>query len=219
LIVAFRSDLIIQWALPRPTHSLDALIWDQWRTGEYWRRHGIQRLRPGTVSRRIASRLDAIKQMDKLEGSRLPWRTIRDSIWDLPKPHSGHAEAEILNHDRNPGARSYAGHSGSLMDEPAKTLKAGAHGVPGGENSLALGGQRLRYFTVRECARLQTFPDEYVFTGPWTSAMRQVGNAVPVLLGKIMAKSIRKHLRHVTDISAQRDSVQPADRYLLQNVG
>ena len=45
------------------------------------------------------------------------------------------------------------------MDEPAKTLKAGNHGVPGGENTLVVGAGEVRYFTIRECARLQTFPD------------------------------------------------------------
>ena len=79
------------------------------------------------------------------------------------------------------------------MDEPAKTLKAGSHGVPGGENTLACGGGKVRYFSVRECARFQTFPNDYVFTGPWSRAMRQVGNAVPVRLARAMAEAIRDH--------------------------
>jgi DNA (cytosine-5)-methyltransferase 1 len=48
--------------------------------------------------------------------------------------------------------------------------------------------------TVREAARLQTFPDEFVFHGSWTETMRQLGNAVPVLLGKIVAGSIASKL-------------------------
>ena len=35
LIVAFRSDLKIPWNLPEPTHGLDALVWAQWKSGEY----------------------------------------------------------------------------------------------------------------------------------------------------------------------------------------
>ena len=69
------------------------------------------------------------------------------------------------------------------LDEPAKTLKAGDHGVPGGENMLAASDGSVRYFTVREAARLQTFPDDYIFPVPWTEAMRQLGNAVPVQPG------------------------------------
>ncbi len=77
------------------------------------------------------------------------------------------------------------------MDEPAKTLKAGDHGVPGGENMMLLPDGSYRYFTVRETARLQTFPDEYVFQGSWGESMRQLGNAGPVDLAGIVAKASR----------------------------
>jgi site-specific DNA-cytosine methylase len=53
---------------------------------------------------------------------------------------------------------------------------AGDHGVPGGENTLRLDGGNVRYFSIRECARLQTFPDDWVFEGSWTEAMRQIQN-------------------------------------------
>ncbi len=194
LIVAFRSDLQVQWQLPEPTHSLDALLWAQWKTGEYWQQYGMTRHRLGSMSRRIAQRASAIRRLDAFNDARLPWRTVRDAIWDLPSLRSSQQLQKIPNHFLNPGARIYEGHSGSLMDEPAKTLKAGSHGVPGGENTLALSGKRVRYFSVRECARLQTFPDDYMIVGPWTRAMRQVGNAVPVCLARAFAREIRNRL-------------------------
>ena len=52
----------------------------------------------------------------------------------------------------------------------------------------------VRYFTVREAARLQTFPDDYLFHGSWTETMRQLGNAVPVRLAEVMAKSVADKL-------------------------
>jgi DNA (cytosine-5)-methyltransferase 1 len=54
---------------------------------------------------------------------------------------------------------------------------------------------RLRYFTVRESARLQSFPDDFVLTGSWTEAMRQLGNAVPVTLAEVVGKTLRAKLR------------------------
>jgi site-specific DNA-cytosine methylase len=45
-----------------------------------------------------------------------------------------------------------------------------------------------------ELARLQTFPDEFLFHGSWTETMRQLGNAVPVQLAHLIANDIRRHL-------------------------
>ncbi len=55
----------------------------------------------------------------------------------------------------------------------------------------------VRYFTVRESARLQTFPDDYVFHGSWTETMRQLGNAVPVRLARTVAKSVASQLSEI----------------------
>src|SRR5262249_9190687 len=137
----------------------------------------------------------------------LPWRTVRDAIGDLPDPEVIAEEHEFVNHKHNPGARSYPGHTGSPFDEPAKTLKAGVHGVPGGENTVRYVNGKVRYFTVREAARIQTFPDDYVFHASWTESMRQIGNAVPVRLAELVARDVAEHLNKVT--RADRAAVQP----------
>jgi DNA (cytosine-5)-methyltransferase 1 len=192
--VGFRSDLSPEWSFPEPTHSRDALLRDQWDTGEYWERHKITKRNRPEMPNRCRSRVEGIRsQLFPIPTG--PWRTVRDSITDLPDARKPMRTNRILNHNFNPGARSYLGHTGSPFDEPAKTLKAGDHGVPGGENMLRYPDGDVRYFTIRESARLQTFPDEYAIEGSWSEAMRQLGNAVPVELAHIVAKSIHQKLK------------------------
>lgn len=124
---------------------------------------------------------------------------MRDALAGLPDPRKGPA---LDNHRYQPGARSYPGHTGSPLDEPSKALKAGDHGVTGGENMLRYRNGRVRYFTVRESARIQTFPDAYVFPGSWTESMRQLGNAVPVKLAEAVASSIAAKIRPLANSQA-----------------
>lgn len=190
-LVGFHSDLGVHWSFPEETNSEDTLLRSQWITGEYWDRHKIAKRQRPILSGRQATRVENLR--DILIDGRQPWLTVRDALEGLPDPekypHNG-----VANHVFNPGARSYPGHTGSPFDEPAKTLKAGDHGVPGGENMLAHVDGSVRYFTAREAARLQTFPDDYTFRGPWTEAMRQLGNAVPVRLAETVARSVASTL-------------------------
>lgn len=188
-IVGFRDDLNVEWSFPPPTHSYDALLYDQWISGMYWKRHG---LKVPKVPAKLSGRVMKLKN-SKEPISYLPWRTVRDAIQGLPDPRSRLA-ASFKNHIFQDGAKRYPGHTGSPLDLPAKTLKAGGHGVPGGENMLVKDDDSVRYFTIRESARIQTFPDGYIFHGSWSETMRQLGNAVPVLLAKVVASSVAEKL-------------------------
>lgn len=192
--VGFRSDLGIEWSFPEETHSLESLLIDKFITGHYWERHGVAKSQRPDPPVRLGSRINILKHSSGLFGSQTqPWQTVRDCFQGLPNPESRSA-ASWPNHRLNPGAKAYVGHTGSPLDEPAKTLKAGDHGVPGGENALLKPDGTLRYFTVREAARIQTFPDDYVFHGAWSEAMRQLGNAVPVSLARLVASGVRQKL-------------------------
>ena len=188
VFVGFRSDLKIAWSFPKASHSFDRLLWDKYRTGEYWDRHKIAD-RSRIVLPRELKRADRLEEIPRED----PWQTVRDALSKYGEPcESG--RSKFFNHKLQLGARSYPGHTGSPMDQPAKTLKAGVHGVPGGENMLVRSDGTVRYFSVRESAALQTFPDEYELRGSWTEAMRQLGNAVPVLMAKAIASDVHKKL-------------------------
>ncbi len=179
IIVGFRNDLDVKWSFPEPTHSEDALLWSQFVTGEYWDKHNID----CTFSRKKSTVIrHSLKEKYGLwEPGLQPWVTIRDAISDLQCE-----DAKI--------SKEYPGHTGSFIDEPSKTIKAGAHGVPGGENMIRFEDGLTRYLSINEAKRIQTFPDDYHITGSWIEGMRQLGNAVPVRLASIIGDSVVKAL-------------------------
>jgi DNA (cytosine-5)-methyltransferase 1 len=90
------------------------------------------------------------------------------------------------------GKRDHLGRVDRLdPNRPSKTIIAG--GTGGGGRSH-LHPFIPRTMSVRECARLQTFPDSYVFTGPVARQFTQVGNAVPPVLGYVMACAIHNSI-------------------------
>jgi DNA (cytosine-5)-methyltransferase 1 len=196
VIVGIRSDLSLPWAFPLGTHSEDRLLWEMYINDEYWERHKIpQNARPPlTVT--LKEKIDRLyNKYGLFEPESLPWQTIRDALSDTPDPKSNHG---IIDHIFRDGARSYPGHTGSDFDWPSKTIKAGSHGVPGGENMIRFRDGSVRYFTTFEAKRIQTFPDNFVIKGAWGEAMRQIGNAVPVLLAEKIGCTLAKEIKRIT---------------------
>lgn len=230
MLVAFRADLGInvdafKKAVTNSKFSQDALFRSM-RCGEYWERHASISPVPQHVIDRIQARLPKILKDDECQ----PWRTLRDAIKGFGVGGKGDEEGRglpllpplppvpldqldtktvqggIPDHVGWPGARIYDGHTPNELDNPAKTVKAGVHGVPGGESVILLdervpdatspNGWRYlhRYMTVRETARVMTFPDDWTLAGPRGEKMRQLGNAVPVSLGSFFAQAVANAL-------------------------
>lgn len=213
VIVGFREDLGVDMAVfnnaVKPTHSEAALL-HSIQSDEYWENHP-------KVLKRVRKRVKAqLPGSLPLHDGLLPWRTLRDATAGIVNGESGLPEVPWEWLDRKqyeamppehigwPDARIYPGHTPNVRDRPAKTVKAGVHGVAGGElvvltDDVYPGTDQLRhrYMTVRETARVMTFPDTWALRGPRSEQMRQLGNAVPVLLGKVFAQAVHTTLDEV----------------------
>lgn len=186
VIIGIRSDLEREWKFPKPTHTEDRLNWDKFVTGAYWKKHNLPVQNNPTLSSLLKNRYKIFPPGEAA------WQTVRDALSSIPHPNDEH---QIPDHIFKNGAKIYPGHTGSEIDQPSKTIKAGGHGVPGGENMIRYEDGSVRYFTVYEAKLIQTFPKDFIVTGAWGEAMRQIGNAVPVKLSEVIAK----HLFNILD--------------------
>ena len=81
-------------------------------------------------------------------------------------------------------------------DLPSKTILA--HIYKDGFQFIHPDESQRRTLTVREAARIQSFPDDFEFKGSRGEKYKQIGNAVPPLFAEALAKSIRKNLEDIT---------------------
>lgn len=103
-----------------------------------------------------------------------------------------------------PGKRNAAYKRDRLRwDRPAKVIRAQGKPKPDGSGQRHSSHQSIhpeehRQLTVRECARIQTFPDWYVFPETFANGYRIVGDAVPVELGRALGECMRQELGVLT---------------------
>lgn len=122
IIVGFRSDFNASWAFPEPAYSQEALLYSKWISKDYWEEHGVKAPAETPITK---EKLRLIQK--SVEEGLCPvqrWKTVRDAIGDLPDPTKPYDTSVYRNHEHRPGARIYAGHSGSIMDEALKNNKS-----------------------------------------------------------------------------------------------
>ena len=177
-----------EWSWPTPHHSMAALV-RELHADRYWDAHGVPDRVRHIVRRNLLPYAGPIGY-----GVGRRWRTLRDVTRDLGPPIRSRRDPEDPAHVFVPGARLYPKHTGSPLDWPAKTVKAGVNGSPGGEHILVRDTRSFRYLTVRECAVLQGFPKRYALPELRGPAMKQLGNAVPVPLAEAIGKKLMEVL-------------------------
>lgn len=212
-LIAIRADFAgsVDWPSIKRTHSRDVLLHQQWISGTYWEQHGLAQPELPT---RLRAQVERIRKMGS-PTDKLPWRTLRDLLHNVPEPVES-APEEWPNHIAIPGARTYAKHNGSPLDMPSKTIKAGVHGVAGGEAMLRELDGTVRYLSVREAALVQGFPQDYEFPGVRSRVMGVIGNAVAVdVAARVGAALISLRSQQMTQVvESERNELGEVDMTL-----
>lgn len=127
-----------------------------------------------------------------------PWLTSKDALEDLwgneNKTYiSNHTSRDISNAKFYPG-KKMQGNNRIQANRPAPTIRAEHHGnIEAHYNTLKNDQDDMtgwRRLSVRECARLQSFPDSFIFTASASSSYKAIGNAVPPVMGWHIARSV-----------------------------
>ncbi len=114
--------------------------------------------------------------------------TLKDAIFDLPREY----DLEIPNHTGNKHKvkiNSYVGNRQLDWDKPSPTITG--RGSRTGGAVIHPHPDRHRRLSVRECARIQSFPDDFVFRGSNGACYAQIGNAVPPIMSFFIANQFR----------------------------
>lgn len=132
-----------------------------------------------------------------------PWRTSREAIDDLWDKID---DASIFNHSTKDYSKAkfyigkkMQGNNRINGEKPSITIRAEHHGNIEGHyrvlnESDEENPNNWRRLSVRECARLQSFPDNFVFPVAASDAYKQIGNAVPPILGWYIARAVHLSL-------------------------
>ena len=170
ILVGIRKDIKIKYEYPKPYKKIYNLS-DALKKGELFASNV-----PVSVGAKYP---ESKKQVLDLVPPKGYWR-------DLPL----HIQKDFM------GASFYLGGGKTGMarrigwDEPCLTLTCS----PAQKQTERCHPDETRPFTVREYARIQTFPDDWQFFGPMAQQYKQIGNAVPVNLGREVGYSIIKFL-------------------------
>lgn len=135
--------------------------------------------------------LDLKPEFPKPIFSKENYKTLKDAIGDLPIEFSN----TILNHTgtkHTVKVNGYVGNRALAWDKPSPTITG--RGSRGGGAVIHPHPSLTRRLSVRECARIQSFPDNFYFIGSNGACYAQIGNAVPPLMAYFIANEIKKDL-------------------------
>ena len=159
--------------------------------------HGVPQMRERVII--VGTRKDSLPKFthDIQTLKKENWLTLREAIGDMENIPEG----AMTNHFWSkakcfPGTQ---GNSAVSSNKPGPTMRAEHHG------NIEFHWNGKRRLSAREAARIQSFPDDFIFYPSTSSAYKQIGNAVPPVMAWHIAKAIEdflnKHLKENEEIS------------------
>jgi DNA (cytosine-5)-methyltransferase 1 len=207
-LVAIRGDIAAQrrrlglppWQPPPPTHSQAALDRAQApagpdQPGPYWQRHHINLPQRGT------------RPLPSQDGDgRQPWRTVRDATTGMPEPQPAPSATQEhdgwLHHYHWSAGKERSGREPISLDNPSWAITA----YPSTSSIVRLDDRSVRWLTIAELKQLVGLPRWWWLAGTPRIQHTQLGNAVPLPLGRALADSIAAALQPA---SPQDSAIQP----------
>lgn len=126
----------------------------------------------------------------KAENGHAQWVTIKEALIKIPEPGKNSNLSNHIYSKYKVTNRNFTGHRKTDATKPSPTILARGNGK-GGVCAIQH-YKNHRRMSIREQATIQTFPLEFTFVGSLNSCYRQVGNAVPVKIGKIIGGALNK---------------------------
>ena len=177
IIVGIRSDLGTEFTAPKPIRQPPSM---------------------GDSSVEVPNWIKQIVKDDSSDEGCFPsWMSVKEAVDDLWSP-SGTAESGVADQDKLTHATIVLGKRKRRdrqlrADLPSPTIRAQHHGHIEVHYSRQQDGS-LRRLTIRECARIQGFPDSFEFPTSATQAYIQIGNAMPPVVVHYWAEAIVRWL-------------------------
>jgi DNA (cytosine-5)-methyltransferase 1 len=180
--------------------------------------YGVPQFRPRAIF--IANRFGLDNPYPKPQLTPDQYRPIESAISDLPPS----TPIPAINHEWTRHSKQYMERiakvppGGSLYETFFDAFKRQYPGLPSMTIKENHGGTHIhphlnRVISAREMARLQTFPDDFIFTGTMKKAMWQIGNAVPPRLAQVIGLALMPFLNKIANEPAGPFSVENVQRH------
>lgn len=184
LFVAVRADLDLSPSIPQPTHSVSRDLFSE-----------TSRFRTFADACSDLSFLESGGQSDdELHQAVTHPAHVIEWLWDVPEGASAHENEDAT---KRPPSGYNTTYKRQVWNEPAGTVQTTFGMISGCRNVHPIATRSL---TIREAARIQSFPDSFRFVGGLGTIRTGIGNAVPPLLAFAVGQHVRQLLSNLVEI-------------------